>query len=89
MSEAVAKEECEKYQAMWEQEAYRAHSPGEKLVPHMRTMTGCKADGLTILDLGCGTGRASVLLEEMGFEVTSDGAVSKGGTDAGAHWRHR
>lgn len=58
--------EQEKYQFMWQFDAYREVSPGEELVGLFLTIA--KPDG-QIIDFGCGTGRASVELAKMGHSV--------------------
>ena len=60
-----------KYHRMWtEVPRYRSHSPGEVLTSHfVRHATGL-IQGDSIIDLGCGPGRASALLSEGGFNVT-------------------
>jgi SAM-dependent methyltransferase len=57
--------EAEKYGRMWEHEAYRAVSPGEGLVP-LFLQTARPPAGSEVLDFGCGTGRAALLLALLG-----------------------
>lgn len=58
--------EREKYEQIWEIPGYRNMSPGEDLIPSFHE--ACKpAIGDTILDLGCGTGRATAALTAAGF----------------------
>lgn len=55
--------EADKYRHMWSVHEYRRHSPAEAIVDEI-------ANALPIgrvLDLGCGTARAAVDLERMGF----------------------
>ena len=69
MSEAhTATSERAKYRACWADPRYRVYSPGEQMLPLFRRMVR-KRTG-TLLDLGCGTGRAGVALAELGFTVT-------------------
>ena len=49
------------YTRLWDTEAYRRVSPGENCV-HEFLMQARPVVGSTILDLGCGTGRAGLLL---------------------------
>jgi hypothetical protein len=55
-----------KYQAMWNFDDYREFSPGEACVQQFLEVA--KPDGL-ILDLGCGTGRASVVMTQAGYKT--------------------
>lgn len=60
--------EAAKYRKMWDIPAYREFSPGEHLVcEFIRTAKPKK--GATILDVGCGPGRASLWLNNFGFKV--------------------
>lgn len=59
--------EREKYELMWGQDAYRERSPGLRLVPKFCSVCN-PSKGDTVLDVGCGTGRASVSFEGMGLE---------------------
>ena len=58
-------EEKEKYLKVWNVDAYRAKSPGEDCVDMFLEV----ADEGTLIDFGCGTGRAALRLDEH-FEVT-------------------
>jgi 2-polyprenyl-3-methyl-5-hydroxy-6-metoxy-1,4-benzoquinol methylase len=59
-----------KYHAMWTKvPGYRSTSPGERLVPHFLDLAQ-PSPGDTLIDLGCGSGRASVALAEAGLNVT-------------------
>lgn len=60
--------EAAKYTKMWEIPEYRDFSPGEHfLCEFIRTAKPRK--GATILDVGCGPGRASLFLSNFGFKV--------------------
>lgn len=58
--------ERDKYRLMWQMDSYRTVSPGEDAVPLF--LAAARPDGL-IADFGCGTGRASIALANMGHEV--------------------
>lgn len=54
---------------MWAVKDYRSNSPGEQLVGYfLKNIT--YATGETLIDLGCGTGRAGQKLAQAGFAVT-------------------
>jgi SAM-dependent methyltransferase len=59
--------EREKYQRMWGCGHYRTTSPGENLVPVFLELLDEPPSSL--IDFGCGPGRASVALQTAGFEV--------------------
>lgn len=59
--------EAEKYQAMWERPEYREVSPGELVVDKFLGMVPPKS---SIIDFGCGTGRAALKMENAGHFVT-------------------
>lgn len=62
--------EQEKYQRMWRDvEAYRAVSFGSQLVGPFLALSGAKP-GQRIVDVGCGTGRASVTFAELQLRPT-------------------
>lgn len=53
--------EQHKYEEVWKHDAYRAYAPGEYLIDEF--LLRCKPlPGDTILDFGCGTGRAALRL---------------------------
>lgn len=60
-------DEAEKYSRMWMHPAYRDLSPGEDCVE--RFITLAKPSG-TVIDFGCGTGRAGVKMAKNGLDVT-------------------
>lgn len=63
-------QEQNKYHRMWtEVPSYRSNSPGEKLVEKFFSIADWKP-GDTLIDLGCGPGRASIALADRGFKVT-------------------
>lgn len=53
---------------MWAVPGYRANSPGERLVPVFLKHVLAEP-GEWIVDLGCGTGRASMMLQKAGFKL--------------------
>jgi SAM-dependent methyltransferase len=59
-----------KYEKCWALDAYRSYSPGEHLVDSFLEAVGPVRKGTTIIDWGCGTGRAGLKLYEAGFDVT-------------------
>jgi SAM-dependent methyltransferase len=61
--------EQRKYQKCWKLDAYRKVSPGERLVD-LFIETANPKEGETIVDWGCGTGRAGKKLSEHGLDVT-------------------
>jgi len=58
--------EQEKYQRMWAYDDYRTLSPGEDCVDTFLEV--CRPTG-TVIDFGCGTGRAAVKIKEAGCDV--------------------
>ena len=65
----VGTEEKRKYVKCWGVDDYRKYSPGEHLVD-LFLETAKPADGATLVDWGCGTGRAAKRLSEAGMDVT-------------------
>lgn len=59
-------EESEKYARMWALPAYRDFSPGEECVGKFLEIV--KPSG-TVIDFGCGTGRASLKMKAAGLDV--------------------
>lgn len=62
-------QERDKYRRMWAFPGYRHKSPGEELVKMFLRKAQPKP-GDTLVDAGCGPGRASLLLAEAGLNVT-------------------
>lgn len=58
-----------KYEAMWSIPAYRKLAPGEGHVRDMIALLSCYP-GDSIIDFGCGTGRAAQELQDRGYAVT-------------------
>lgn len=66
----TAEQEQEKYRRMWTDVlGYRKTSPGERLVPTFLEQADWHK-GDTLLDAGCGPGRAGLALRLAGFQVT-------------------
>lgn len=61
--------ELEKYTAMWEQPEYREVSPGENCIDHFVEIAN-PLTGSSVIDFGCGTGRAGLALSEYRLKVT-------------------
>lgn len=61
--------ERSKYELMWEFDAYRTSSPGEQLVHDAITEMGM-AGGDSLIDFGCGPGRATSILQKAGIRAT-------------------
>lgn len=59
-------EESEKYARMWELPAYRDFSPGEECVGKFLDVVNPSG---TVIDFGCGTGRASLKMKASGLDV--------------------
>lgn len=66
----TADTEKRKYEKMWAVKAYRSNSPGEQLVKYFLDHIDGYLSGETLIDLGCGTGRAGLKLSAAGFDVT-------------------
>ena len=66
---STEQEEREKYVRIWAHDDYRANSPGERLVPYFLKSVRW-APGDSIIDIGCGTGRAGLALSKAGLLVT-------------------
>lgn len=60
--------EYSKYRKMWTFPEYHQYSPGEAAVPIFLERTGWSL-GDTVLDMGCGTGRAGAALKAAGLNV--------------------
>lgn len=63
----MAISEKKKYEQLWQINQYRKYSPGEEAIPVFRQLARKKG---TLLDIGCGTGRAGNKLNELGWKVT-------------------
>lgn len=64
----MRQEEQAKYEKMWTFDRYRVVAPGEKLVNKAISSMGMRY-GSSVLDLGCGTGRAAQQFKDLGFFV--------------------
>lgn len=59
--------EREKYELIWAYPEYRKNSPAEAIFPGIMKQLA-NADG-SLIDFGCGTGRATYRLQKEGFDV--------------------
>ena len=66
---SVEDKERNKYERMWSFPAYRGWSPGFDAAPIAYRTMQCK-EGETLLDMGCGTGRAGTYFADRGLDVT-------------------
>jgi 2-polyprenyl-3-methyl-5-hydroxy-6-metoxy-1,4-benzoquinol methylase len=65
----LAAAERDKYERMWREPSYRINSPGLREL--RRFLDGVPwAPGQTVLDAGCGLGRAGLEMSRLGLEVT-------------------
>ncbi len=65
--QSLAAFERRKYQKIWAYSQYRHYSPGEHALPLFRQVWRKRG---TLVDLGCGTGRAGAKLADDGWDVT-------------------
>lgn len=63
----VAQAEQDKYRRMWDVPAYRVHSPGLRILGRA---TQYLPRDKTIIDFGCGSGKAAQALTNQGYKVT-------------------
>lgn len=71
LEENMPTDEEEKYRKCWKVDEYRDNSPGADNVPHFLEWAGDIPPGSTIIDWGCGTGKASKLLyEQTDLDIT-------------------
>lgn len=61
--------EKEKYERIWSEPSYRLHSPGEMETGAFLEIVEPRP-GASVIDFGCGTGRAGLVLSEAGMHVT-------------------
>lgn len=66
---SITQQEQDKYRRIWEVPGYRVKSPGELLVPTFLEHAEWEK-GETLIDLGCGSGRAGAALAAAGLNVT-------------------
>lgn len=66
----VAEREQAKYEKVWTHAEYRQDAPGEKLVDDAIAKLGMQS-GQSVIDFGCGTGRAANALQSRGLKVTA------------------
>jgi SAM-dependent methyltransferase len=58
------------YEDMWEIDSYARHSPGEHFAPVFDSLVKERCAGRgTVLDAGCGSGKGSVALAALGYDV--------------------
>ena len=70
MTDDIRDSESAKYNKIWELDAYRKHSPAMRIIDRALTAVNIKT-GSSIIDLGCGTGRASQRMANLGYNVTA------------------
>lgn len=68
-AQITAEQEKAKYEKAWKIHGYRDNSPGERLV-QVFLENAKPSPGQTLVDLGCGTGRAGLKLMHNGLDVT-------------------
>ena len=68
LTKHTAETEREKYELMWEFDSYRYSSPGEHLVGVFLERMGA-IPGDSVIDFGCGPGRATQKLQDAGLKV--------------------
>lgn len=61
--------ERDKYIAMWNRDEYRVVAPGEDYAQSFLKMV-CPDEGKSVIDFGCGTGRAGLCFSKAGLKVT-------------------
>lgn len=66
----TAEVERKKYEKVWRHKEYRAKAPGEALVERAYQELGMEP-GQTLIDMGCGTGRAAARFERLGLKVVA------------------
>lgn len=66
---SILEQEIAKYKAMWGYQQYRMYSPGQGSLHYFLSNTPW-APGDTVLDAGCGTGRAGAAMAEVGLMPT-------------------
>lgn len=64
---SLAATERAKYERIWRKDSYRAYSPGEQAIPIFAQLVRKRG---SLLDIGCGTGRAGAALRDRGYDVT-------------------
>lgn len=81
----IEEKERLKYEKMWSMPEYRGFSPGENIVGIANSMFHKYGSVGSLIDFGCGTGRASAKFLQLGYEVTmvdfADNAVEVEGID--------
>lgn len=72
----LAAVEARKYAVLWSMDSYRKYAPGEAYVEEACVRLGAGA-GDTLIDFGCGTGRAAAAFQDRGLNVVGvDHAVN-------------
>lgn len=68
----ITKAERLKYERVWQNPVYREESPAVRVLPQIRDELGLGRTlkpGASLVDLGCGTGRAAQILADEGYNV--------------------
>lgn len=80
MADILSEKERVKYEKMWDLPKYSERSPGMRFLEDgLRRLQ--PTPGASFVDLGCGTGRVSKTLSDMGFKVTAVDIAANAGKE--------